>query len=326
MRSFIPRLLPDAFCEAPEFSRKWGRELEPFRTRIRAMIPEGKAFSRRQGKTRQRFTFEWMRYRQSPQETETFFQEVMVPLGFLKGKLVLAAGCGMGRFTRVAASEGCEVVALDLGDCVERTWQLTRGIGTVHVVQGDLLAPPFPDDSFDCIYSLGVLHHTPAPQEAFAKVTGLLRQEGTLSFWVYGKTGSFPDYQAGFFRKGREMPSGILRLLWNLLRIREINSELLRKLTVRMPCELLYFLCASAAVTGRFPPLNALAPVSLDRDWRVRWSDTFDWYAAPYQSHHGRREVEEWIKAAGLRIEKQLPHGLVPKIGYRTKKDQASVT
>jgi len=40
-------------------------------------------------------------------------------------------------------------------------------IPNAFIIQGDILAMPFREKSFDFIFSEGVLHHTPNPHEAF---------------------------------------------------------------------------------------------------------------------------------------------------------------
>ena len=44
---------------------------------------------------------------------------------------------------------------------------------------------PFPPGSFDHIYSIGVLDHTPDPRGAFLGLAALLKPGGRISVWVY---------------------------------------------------------------------------------------------------------------------------------------------
>lgn len=76
----------------------------------------------------------------------------------LAGKLILDAGCGAGRFAKVAASYGARVVAMDVSAAVERAMATCAGYG-VDVIQGDVLKPPLREASFDLVFSIGVLHH-----------------------------------------------------------------------------------------------------------------------------------------------------------------------
>ena len=41
--------------------------------------------------------------------------------------------------------------------------------------------------------------------------------------------------------------------------------------------------------------------ISLEKNWRWRVLDTFDWYSPKYQSRHTHHEVYQWFKDAGIR-------------------------
>ena len=78
---------------------------------------------------------------------------------------MLDAGCGMGRYLRIAAESPARlIVGLDLSQAVVAARELTTDLPHVAVVRGDLLRLPFAPGSFDQIYSLGVLDHTPDPR------------------------------------------------------------------------------------------------------------------------------------------------------------------
>ena len=62
----------------------------------------------------------------------------------LEGKVVLDAGCGMGRYLRIAAESSASlIVGLDLSHAVVAARELTAGSPDVGVVRGDLLRLPF---------------------------------------------------------------------------------------------------------------------------------------------------------------------------------------
>ena len=52
-------------------------------------------------------------------------------------------------------------------------------------VQADLLQLPFPDRSFDVIYSFGVLHYTPDLEESFGWLLRLIEPGGLICITVY---------------------------------------------------------------------------------------------------------------------------------------------
>jgi 2-polyprenyl-3-methyl-5-hydroxy-6-metoxy-1,4-benzoquinol methylase/uncharacterized protein YbaR (Trm112 family) len=299
----VPRLLPDSWEEhrerlAPGIARRAPAKGEgPAAARDAAEV-EG--FRARQGATRESFGFEWLRHQVTrfPENLEFFRRSLGIEPAELAGKLVLDAGCGMGRFLEVAASGGAEVVGLDLSRAVERAQRETRHRSRVHFVQGDIFRPPFARESFDVIYSIGVLHHTPDTRRAFEALVPLLKPGGRIAIWVYR------TFQP-------EVPVGVHKRLFE--RLSEWTSDATRALTTRMPHELLHLLCYGAAPTGwlmrqvrRWRPTRyalaplLLLPVSEHADWRVRVCDTFDWLSPKYQWKHTSREVREWFAAAGL--------------------------
>lgn len=109
---------------------------------------------------------------------------------FFKGKVVLDAGCGMGKFLYYAAEWGAaDVIGVDLSNSVEVAARWTRDMPNAHVIQGDIYNLPL-RQSFDFIYSIGVLHHLPDPPAGFRSLTRFLTQGGTILAWVYGYEGN----------------------------------------------------------------------------------------------------------------------------------------
>ena len=150
----------------------------------------------------------------------------------------------------------------------------------VHLVQADIFAMPFRDGTFDMAYSVGVLHHTPDPAAAFARVAAAVRQGGALAVYLYARYG--PSHRF---------------------------SDMIRVLTTRLPFPVLRALeraggpgvlaCIGCPCSGRC--LRIVCPISLHQDWRWRWLDTFDWYSPRYQWKLLYPEVVRWFRANGFR-------------------------
>jgi len=140
------------------------------------------------------FGYEWTTseaYLQNTQfsSAETFFQFIEpVQRDFFKGKLVLDAGCGAGRFTLLAQQFGAAgVVGVDLSDSVDVAFRSSRALPNVLIIQADLFALPLKPQRFDYAFSVGVLHHTANPRGAFDSVVKLVKPSGGISAWVYGR-------------------------------------------------------------------------------------------------------------------------------------------
>src|SRR5438067_4190935 len=100
-------------------------------------------------------------------------------LGLRPGDLLLDLGCGTGRHAREARRRGARVVALDL-----RMEDLRSTREGTLPVQGDALALPFPDSSFDCVIASEGLEHIPEDGAAIAELRRVLRPGGTLAVTV----------------------------------------------------------------------------------------------------------------------------------------------
>jgi len=182
------------------------------------------------------FAWEWNRYPGSlPEDQGVFLEETQIPPSEFQGRLVLDAGCGMGRYALVALSLGAEVVALDLSESLLRLAALAPRSPKLHLVQGDLLRPPLRRELFDIAYSQGVLHHAPDTREAFLRLSELVKPKGLLSVWVYGKAGRFSEFATNPLRGDRSWVARRRRLAWAIVALRGLVSGALRLLTTRLP-------------------------------------------------------------------------------------------
>ena len=203
----------------------------------------------------------------------------------LAGKLVLDVGCGMGRFAEVATRWGAHVVGIDLSLASEVAAQ-NLADRNAAIFQADVFHLPFAEGSFDFIYSIGVLHHTPSCEQAVKVLPKLLKPGGRLAVWLYSSYN--PWYRM---------------------------SDVYRKVTRRMPQKFLYKLCYSVIplygmhqVLRKIPLVGTpassviawLVPMSFNKDPEWRVLDTFDWYSPWYQSKHSYEEVFRWFESCGL--------------------------
>ncbi len=271
-------------------------------------------------RTQQSFGFEWLAY-PGPipdEDRRIFLEETQIPAEQWKGRKVLDAGCGMGRYTRVARGLGAEVVALDLSHALVRLRDL-GDVDGMQLVQGNLLRPPLKNATFDIIYSQGVIHHTPDARAAFLRLAERVKPGGLLSVWVYGAPGRYAEFRENPLREGRRGLKAVMPLAYAVVWTREKISDGVRTVTTKLPLRAVYALCGPLAALGAVPALKYLS-FSVHGDFQVRRIENFDWLSPPYQSHHTRSEVEGWCREAGMTPVSWLPHGLVPKIGVLARK------
>jgi SAM-dependent methyltransferase len=115
-------------------------------------------------------------------------------LGVRPGDRLLDLGCGFGRHAFEAARRGAVVVAVDAGS--EEVAQVRGTLGAMvdagelaadhpaSAVQGDALALPFADGSFDRVIASEVLEHIPDDTTAMRELARVLRPGGTMAVTV----------------------------------------------------------------------------------------------------------------------------------------------
>ena len=220
---------------------------------------------------------------------------------FLKGKVVLDAGCGMGRFSVVSSTFGAKMVlAVDASDSVEAAYDNARHYSNVHVIQANIHHLPLrcsPDGQVDFVFSIGVLHHLDDPQAGFNALVQHLRRDGTLFAWVYGRENNG----------------------WLINAVNPFRTGL----TSRLPRRALYAL-SWVITAGLYPvlkliyrPANAAgAPGWLHKvlpyndylawlgqfQFRYNHNVVFDHLVAPVAFYLRREEFEAWFCDAGMEI------------------------
>lgn len=107
--------------------------------------------------------------------------------GHAQNLRVLEVGVGMGADLVRFARAGADVSGVDLTDrAIDCTRRRLSGEGlSAHLQTADAEHLPFPDKSFDVVYSWGVLHHTPDTAGALQECQRVLAPGGRLAVMVY---------------------------------------------------------------------------------------------------------------------------------------------
>lgn len=106
-----------------------------------------------------------------------------------KGKKMLEIGVGLGADHQCFAEAGADLYGIDL---TERAVEHTRrrlalfDLSSVLTV-GDAENLNFSDESFDQVYSWGVLHHSPNTPKAISEVHRVLKRGGRAKIMIYHK-------------------------------------------------------------------------------------------------------------------------------------------
>jgi len=129
-------------------------------------------------------------------EARKYFVEAHIPrfaeFKRWQGKKVLEIGCGIGTDTIGFARAGAEVTAVDLS---EKSLEVARQRAEVYGLSdrvrfysgnAEELSTFVPPDTYDLVYSFGVIHHTPHPERVIEQVARYFVKPGsTVKVMVY---------------------------------------------------------------------------------------------------------------------------------------------
>lgn len=231
------------------------------------------------------FGDQWTTYEvaHDDEDRATFAAKTGVSLDQVEGLRVLDAGCGGGRYSRICGEAGATVIGADHSRAVDKAASLCGHLPNVNFLQADLKQLPLEQQSFDFVFSIGVMHHDVDTRAVFDSVAKLVKPGGVYSVWLYRRN-----------------------QWWQ-----EIINSGLRAFTTRTPTAVLKPFCHLGAVLGGTPvvnrTLNKVVNFSAHPSYENRVCDTFDWWAPRYQHHHTVSELTSWFHEAGFDELRELP-------------------
>ena len=120
-----------------------------------------------------------------------------------KGKKVLEVGCGLGTDGRQFARNGAIYTGINLD--AGSTFYATDGFNLLNVpgqvIQMNAEKMEFPNETFDHIYSHGVIHHSPNTEQIVREMYRVLRPGGTINVMIYNRTSINYYFEILFLRK-----------------------------------------------------------------------------------------------------------------------------
>lgn len=143
----------------------------------------------------------------------------------VRGKTILEAGCGAGRFTEILLQEGASVFAADISSAVEANFDNCKFLingANYFVCQADIINLPLKPGQFDVVFCAGVIQHTPDPEKTMEVLCSHIKPGGKLIIDHYS-----PGYPATPSRQllrklllqvpaesALEFCQGMVELLW----------------------------------------------------------------------------------------------------------------
>lgn len=217
----------------------------------------------------------------------------------VRGKLILDAGCGAGRFTDAAAELGARVVACDLSSAIDACRETCRdpsgsraGRGEVAHIQANLLDLPLKAEVFDAVFCMGVIQHTPEPERVMRSLPRYLKPRGQLAYNFY---------EANPLRRLEVVKYGLRHVTpdWPEPRLLALCRVLV---ALFFPLTLVMSRIPVVRFFTRFIPISATHPpeLTLAQQWEWTLLDTFDWLNPRYEICQNHREVAGLLRELGL--------------------------
>lgn len=223
----------------------------------------------------------------------THYFDIVQP-EWINNKQILDVGCGTGRWTKYAAKYAASVDAIDPSVAIEAAAQLLAECKNVRLSRTSVDGLPFADNSFDFVFSLGVLHHIPDTQLAMQQCVAKLKPGGHFLVYLYYRF----DNRGIFFKS----------IFW--------LSDLLRKAISRSPAGLKNFCCDIIAVTVYMPLIGIGAffkalgmrkfaeklPLHfyVGKTFNVIRNDARDRFGTPLEQRFTKSEIKLMMENSGL--------------------------
>ena len=126
-------------------------------------------------------------------EKKKYFVEPHIPkfadFNNWKNKRVLEIGCGIGTDAVNFARNGAEYHGIELSkkslELTKKRFKIYNLHGRFYNINAEKNMDFLPKNSFDLVYSFGVIHHTINPKKIVKNIFNLLKPGGTLKIMLY---------------------------------------------------------------------------------------------------------------------------------------------
>lgn len=242
------------------------------------------------------FGDEWNKFdRFSEKEIETTAKEYfdILPESIGAESRVLDVGCGTGRWSKYLSGRVKSIDAIDPGTAIFAADRLLAGTPNFRLTKSSINNLPLPDNSYDLVMSIGVLHHIPDTRKALRVCVAKAKTGGFVYVYLYYNL----DNRGLFFKS----------IFW--------VSSVLRKWVSTLPKASKQVVCDFFAVAlylpwnffgrlYRFLGLRRLAgalPLSSyqNKTWFVIRGNALDRFRTPLEQRFSRSEIIEMMQPAG---------------------------
>jgi SAM-dependent methyltransferase len=223
----------------------------------------------------------------------------------MRDRVVLDAGCGSGASLNQWVDLPRAIAAVDISEAVHACHARFHARPNITFARADLTRLPFADDTFDVIWSAGVLHHTPDTYASLAALVRHLKPGGRVVVYVYVRKPPIREFVDDYLRAQISdlPPEDAWRRMEALTRFARSLAAVRGELVIEEDVPELGFRTGTYDVQ-RFVYYHL---------FKCFWNDAlgfddnvhvnFDWYHPKYAHRHSPEEVRAWLPRLGLEAE-----------------------
>ena len=108
-----------------------------------------------------------------------------------KGKKVLEIGCGLATVGINFATYGADYTGVELSEeslvLAKKRFEVFEQTGKFYSGNAEELSSFVPVETYDLIYSFGVIHHSPHPEKIIAEIKKYMNENSVLKIMLYAK-------------------------------------------------------------------------------------------------------------------------------------------
>lgn len=229
----------------------------------------------------------------------------------LADKWILDAGCGAGRFLDVSSMSDGDVVGIDISNAIDAAQENLKGRENVHFIQASIYDLPFRPKTFDYCYCIGVIQHTPNPQDSLRSIAEMVKKDGEIAVTIYERrkwyTKLFSKYWLRPITK-RMSKEKLLKIVQGVMPVAFPVTDVLFRIPV-----------IGKVFIFMIPVANYVHEKQLSRDQRYAWAvlDTFDMLSPQYDLPMNQAEASDKLAETGIGKISRLPNDGLNLVGKR---------
>ena len=221
--------------------------------------------------------------------------DIITPAMLNENTSVLEVGCGSGRFLKYVSTKAGTIVGVDPSHAIFAADDLLGKNEKVVLVKASANDLPFSNESFDFVYSIGVLHHIPDTFKAMQACVDKVKKGGYFFTYLYydldGRGILFRSMYkfSNFFRLGIcKLPQKPKRVVCDVLAV-----------TVYMPFILgnrfLKKLGVGKKIRSKIPLYGYE-----NKSFYIIRNDSLDRFGTPLEQRFTKTQIEQMMRQAGL--------------------------